>query len=227
MRKLLDLSGHGLALPPTPPPPPKGATRWATTLLAAWYLQHLLDVLLPLHLRYPVHVPLEHFDEVPEMREKRAEGSAGLVLREMPTSRFPAPPGGRSSHPRPPSPSSLHVPTARGCTCARPPPPGAAERKATRCRRRCPGPAQPAGPAAPDALRGARRHRSKGAGQARAWPRRGHLPPGIPSPATMETLHDTLCRRKRGHGRAEAARPTSGRAPRMHRARLPGPGASI
>lgn len=37
------------------------------------------------------------------MREKRAEGSAGLVLGETPTSRFPAPRGGRSSHPRPPS----------------------------------------------------------------------------------------------------------------------------
>lgn len=28
------------------------------------YLQHLLDVLLPLGLRDPVHVPLEHLDEV-------------------------------------------------------------------------------------------------------------------------------------------------------------------
>lgn len=34
------------------------------------YLQHLLDMLLPLRFRDPVHVPLQHFDEISAAREE-------------------------------------------------------------------------------------------------------------------------------------------------------------
>lgn len=33
-------------------------------LMVRPYLQHLLDVLLPLRFCYPVHIPLENFDEI-------------------------------------------------------------------------------------------------------------------------------------------------------------------